>query len=310
MIQGIPVFDLHCHFPVAGDYFPDYPKFGKVDFGKARIEGFEARNYGEVWRKAYNFPKPEPSVEDDAVMADKWIKDIDAKQIEKIGWTSGGGNDRLEKICKMYPDRFYGFAHHHPDSENAVEVLEKAFKEQNMIAYKILGPMVPTDLSDKKYYPLWEVCQKYDKPVLIHFGLLGAAGGTPAGINLSPYAIADVSKKFPHVKFIVPHFGCTYMEDLLQLMWTRDNIWVDTSGSNQWIRWMSYRLSLEDVQRKFVETVGPSRIIFSTDSSWMPRGFAYIYLEEQHKNFRFLNLNDNELHMIFHKNAEYLTGLI
>lgn len=310
MIQGIPVFDIHCHFPVDGDWFPDYPKMDKVDYSQFSTEGFEARKYGDVWRKAFNFPKPEPADKDDKVMAKKWLDDIDAKKIERIGWTSGGGNERLAEICKLYPDRFFGFAHHHPDNENAAELLEKAFKEQNMIGYKVLGPSVPTDLSDKKYYPLWEICAKYDKPVLIHFGLLGAAGGKASGINMSPYAIADVSKKYPHVKFIVPHFGCTRMEDLLQLMWTRDNIWVDTSGSNQWIRWMSYKLSLEDVQKKFIETVGPSRILFSTDSSWMPRGFAYIYLEEQHKNFRFMNLSDNDLHLIFHKNAEYLAHLI
>lgn len=300
MIQGIPILDFHCHFPVKGDYFPDYPKSEKVNFNNKEI-----RDYGEIWRKAFNFPIPEES-KDDLTMAKLWIDDMDKKNIEKICWVSGGGNERLSKVVSLYPDRFYGMAHHHPDSPNAAEELEKSFKEFNMKGYKLLGPNVETSLSDPKYYPLWEICQKYNKPVLIHFGLLGASGGQPNGINISPMSIADVSKKFPKVNFVVPHFGCTYMQELLQLCWTRDNVWVDTSGSNQWIRWMPYKLSLEDVMRKFIETVGPERIIFATDSSWMPRGFAYIYLEEQHKNLRFLGLNDSDIHKVLHLNAERL----
>ena len=303
MIQDIPVFDFHCHFPVDGSYFPDYPDEPKVDFGST-----DSRNYGEVWRKAFNFPKMEKS-EDDLTMAKKWIADMDEKHIEKVCWVSGGGNERLKKIVDLYPDRFYGMAHHHPDAKDAAEQLEIAFRDYGMLGYKILGPQVYTSLSDPKYYPLWEICQKYNKPVLIHYGLLGAAGGTPNGINISPMSIADASKHFPKVNFVVPHFGCTHMEDLLQLMWTRPNVWVDTSGSNQWIRWMPNRMNLEDVMRKFVETVGPERMLFATDSSWMPRGFAYIYLEEQQKIMRFLNLSEEQMHRFLHKNAEFLLGL-
>ena len=146
--------------------------------------------------------------------------------------------------------------------------LYHAIRDLGLKGYKILGPDVYTSLSDKKYYPLWEVCQKYDVPVLIHFGLLGAAGGTATGVNISPLSISQVALDFPRVNFVVPHFGCTCMGDLLQLCWTRPNVWVDSSGSNQWIRWMPFPLTLEDVIRKFIETVGPGRLIFATDSSW------------------------------------------
>jgi len=83
----------------------------------------------------------------------------------------------------------------------------------------------------------------------------------------------------------------------------------DTSGSNQWIRWMPYQLTLEDVIRKFLETVGPSRIIFATDSSWLPRGFSLPYLEEQHRIFRFLNVRDEDLEAIFYTTAAQLLRL-
>lgn len=303
MIRSVKVLDAHCHFPVKGDWFPDYNMMPKVKFD---TEG--SRDHGEIWRKAYNFPEAaEPGT--DEVMADRWYGDMEQKGVDKVVFVSGGGNQRLADIVAMHPDRFIGFAHHNPDSPGAVEELEHAFRDLGMKGYKLLGPLIDTPLDDKKYYPLWEVCEKYNVPVLIHFGLLGAAGGMPTGTNISPFSIAEATLNFPRVNFIVPHFGCTRIEDLLQLCWTRPNVYVDGSGSNQWIRWMPYRLTLEDVVRKYVETVGPGRLIFATDSSWMPRGFAEIYYEEQQKAFRFMGLDDEEMRQVFYENAARLMGL-
>lgn len=303
MIQDIPIIDFHCHFPNTGDMFPGYPKREKKVFDTHGM-----RDIHDQWRKAFNFTEPAPN-QDDKSMAELWIKDMDAKGLEQVCWVSGGGNERLSKIVKIHPERFIGFAHHHPDSENAASELEHAFKNLGMKGYKLLGPDIPTPLSDHKYDELWDICGQYHAPVLIHFGLMGAAGGTPNGVNISPMSIADVTKRFPKTIFVVPHFGCTHMQDLLQLMWTRPNVYLDTSGSNQWIRWMPYQLTLEDVVRKFVETVGPGRILFGTDSSWLPRGFSKIYLEEQNKIFRFVGLNDSEMKLVLHDNAAYLLNL-
>lgn len=302
MIQDLPIIDFHCHFPVQGDWFPDQELPRQVEF-----DTLGSRDHGEIWRKAFNFPKSEKPGSD-TEMADLWYKDIEKKGVEKIVFVSGGGNKRLAEIVKQYPDRFIGFAHHSPDAPDAAGQLEYAFSTLGMRGYKLLGPLINTPLSDKKYHPLWEICETYNVPVLIHFGLLGAAGGMAIGQNISPLSIAQLTLDFPRVNFIVPHFGCTHMGDLLQLCWTRPNVYVDSSGSNQWIRWMPYKLSLEDVIRKFIETIGPGRIIFATDSSWMPRGFAMIYLEEQQKAFRFMGLHDDEMRSVFYDNAANLLG--
>jgi len=303
MIQNLKILDFHCHFPVQGEWFPDYPQRKKVEFGTG-----SGRNYSEIWRQAFNFPKPEQPLSDSA-MVDLYGKDLDAKGVEKVVWVSGGGNERLAKIVQAAPDRFLGFAHQSPDAPDSAEQLEHALRDLGLKGYKILSPEIDTPIDDRRYYPLWEVCQAYQVPVLLHFGLLGAAGGIPVANNISPLRLAKISLDFPDVNFVVPHFGCTHMGDLLQLCWTRPNVYVDTSGSNQWIRWMPYQLTLEDVIRKFLETVGPSRIIFATDSSWLPRGFSLPYLEEQHRIFRFLNVRDEDLEAIFYTTAAQLLRL-
>lgn len=283
--------------------FPDYPEKEKQVFDTHGM-----RDIHEQWRKAFNFPKPEHGT-DDKVSAERWIADMDEKGIERICWVSGGGNENLAIIVKNHPDRFIGFAHNHPQKEGAAAELEHAFRDLGMKGYKLLGPDIEKSLSDPSFDELWDLCASYHAPALIHFGLMGAAGGTPNGVNISPMSIADAAKRHPKTVFVVPHFGCTHMQDLLQVMWTRPNVYLDTSGSNQWIRWMPYQLTLEDVIRKFIETVGPGRILFGTDSSWLPRGFAKIYLEEQNKLFRFVGCSDSDMRLILHDNAAYLLNL-
>jgi len=146
-------------------------------------------------------------------------------------------------------------------------------------------------------------------PVLIHFGVLGSSGGISSHMNINPLALHDAVKAFPRVNFIVPHFGAGYPTELLHLCWTCPNVYVDSSGSNQWVRWMAYPLTLQDLFRKFYETVGPDRMLFATDSSWFPRTFTMTYLEDQHRIMRFLGFPDGDLEKILYKNAERLLHL-
>jgi len=93
------------------------------------------------------------------------------------------------------------------------------------------------------------------------------------------------------------------------LMWVCGNVYVDTSGSNEWMRWMPYALDLKALFGKFLETVGPQRIVFGTDSSWFPRGFARRYLQVQFQACRELGLGQDALRLIFAGNAARLLGL-
>ena len=70
-----------------------------------------------------------------------------------------------------------------------------------------------------------------------------------------------------------------------------------------------WKLTLEDLIRKFYETVGPDRILFGSDSSWFPRGFSIRYLQDQIRACRFMNLPDDALRKIFGDNAVRLFRL-
>jgi predicted TIM-barrel fold metal-dependent hydrolase len=55
--------------------------------------------------------------------------------------------------------------------------------------------------------------------------------------------------------------------------------------------------------------VGPDRIVFGTDSSYFPRGFAAEYLREQVMTCRSIGLDQGTVEKIFYGNAARLLGL-
>jgi predicted TIM-barrel fold metal-dependent hydrolase len=72
---------------------------------------------------------------------------------------------------------------------------------------------------------------------------------------------------------------------------------------------MPYKLTLEDLFQRFYETIGPERILFGSDSSWFPRGFAIRYLLDQIRICRFMNMKHEDLQLIFGGNAARLLNV-
>ena len=305
---GIPVLDFHAHFPVRGGSDPaqaEYvSRFGEEKW--AVIRRHLAADQ-EAWRRAWGFPAPEPPG-DDTEMAARWAQEVERHQLVRVVFVTGGGNERLAAALRPYSDKFVGFAHHDPFAPDAPAALERAVTSLGLRGYKIIAPHHRDRLDDERLYPLWETAERLKIPVLIHFGPLRYEG-IVAGPNINPLVLQDVARAFPDVPFVVPHFGCGYPRELLHLMWVCGNVYVDTSGSNEWMRWMPYALDLRTLFAKFLDTVGAQRIIFGTDSSWFPRGFARRYLEVQLEACRELGLGDGDLRLIFAGNAARLLGL-
>jgi predicted TIM-barrel fold metal-dependent hydrolase len=250
------------------------------------------------------FEPPEEGAHSDEEQAKRWVMDMDEKGLERVNFVMGGGNDNLAKIVKMYPERFTGFANHSLFDEDAAEELERAVTELGLKGYKVIGSSQSKPIDSVEAYPVWKKAEQLGIPVMVHFGVLGGGGGPAHNVrNLNPLTFWRVCSDFPTLKVIVPHFGACYWRELLQLCWQCPSVYVDTSGSNQWMRWMPYELSLKDLFRKAVETIGVERLIFGTDSSYFPRGFSIEYLREQLKICYDLGLPDASIQKIFHDNA-------
>lgn len=304
-----PIIDFHAHFPVADDgdtaqWEADYAaRFGleKLNFLKR-----QARASDEKWWRAYSFHSAETEIPTVKVQAERWSQEVERYGLEKIVFVTGGGNDTLAQVIAMNPKRFIGFAHHDPFRPDAAGELRRAIGELGLRGYKILAPALSGALDSPALDALWATAEQLQIPVLVHFGVLGGGGGIAQHVNINPLILQTAAKGFPGINFIIPHFSAGYPQELLQLAWVCPNVSVDSSGNNEWARWMPYPLSLHDLFRKFYETIGPERILFGTDSEWFPRGFANRYYETQWQVCCEIGMDSDDLHKVFHDNAARL----
>jgi len=316
MSEKRKIIDSHVHFMVKGTEMTPIRKKYVEENSEVKWQKLQemSQYQRDQWSKAWGFPKPEPTKDTIEETVAQWLEDMDRKGVDKAVFVTAGdyatSNENMTKIVKMAPDRFIGYAFHDPFAPNAAELLEKAIVEQGLKGIKILGPALDGALDDPVLNPMWEVAEKHQIPVLFHFGIMGAAGGVAKHVNMSPMIIHDVAKKYPDVSFIVPHFGCGQTEDALMLAWVCPNVYIDTSGSNQWTRWVPYPLTVKDLLKKWYETIGPDRILFGTDGAWFPRGFVQKYYDQQMRACYELGFTDEEVDKIFGGNLERLIARV
>lgn len=303
--ERLGVIDVHTHFPIKNSMnMPEQPPRHPL------LEAY-ARDRGERMRAEWNNePADPPASTDEEVNTalERWAGEVHAHQLRKVVFVSGGGNDRLASLIVKHPDKFVGLAHHRLEPGAGAELV-RAIDELGLRGYKLLGPATDYPFEAPELRGVWETLAERGLPALIHFGFLGRGGGVVEHPRMSPLSLFQVARDFPEVPFIIPHFGAGYFRELLALCWSLPNIYIDTSGSNQWMRWMPYPLTLEDLYRKALETVGPERIVFGSDSSYFPRGFASRYLQDQLRAAYTLNVHEDDIALIFGGNAARLLRL-
>jgi hypothetical protein len=107
--------------------------------------------------------------------------------------------------------------------------------------------------------------------------------GLPSRFDLrlgDPLGVSRLALAFPHVRFIVPHFGAGLLREALMAAEACANIHFDTSSSNSWVRYTP-GLTLAAVFKTALAVAGPSRLLFGSDSSFFPRGWQRGIYEEQ-----------------------------
>ncbi|MCZ7436987.1 amidohydrolase family protein [Micromonospora sp. WMMC241] len=311
--RGLDVVDFHLHFRIGADETVHaceeaagmHP--GGAHEREVRAAG--SAPYARQWRRAWSFPEPEPPAERWQDEADRWVEELRAAGVRRAVFVTGGGNDALADVVDRHPDLLLGLAHHDPYSPDAAAELERAVTERGLRGLKLFAPLLRGPLDHTDLDPLWATAQRLGVPVLIHIGHYGSAGGLPVGRYGGPDELVRMARRFPELAVVVPHFGVQHVQELFFAAWGCPNISIDTSGSNQWVRWMPYRLTLEDLFRRAYETIGPHRIVFGSDSSWFPRGYVTRYLDDQLRVCHELGLPEDHLRAIFAGNAERLLGL-
>jgi uncharacterized protein len=158
------------------------------------------------------------------------------------------------------------------------------------------------------------VAGEHGSAVFAHCGYLSIEARVrlqlPSRIDLragDPLAVAATAVRFPQVPVIVPHFGAGFFREALMAADAAPNIYLDTSSSNAWVKYVP-GLTLTEVFRRALATAGPDRLIFGTDSSFFPRGWRRVIHGAQRTVLDELGVEPDVAAKIFSGNFDRIFG--
>ena len=137
-------------------------------------------------------------------------------------------NEDMAALAKKYEGDFFPFAAVDPHSPDAEQKLEHAFKDLGLCGLKLHPSKQAFFPQDKKYYPLYEICLKYNKPITFH-----------AGMSWEPNALMEYSRPmnferiavdFPKLRFSLAHMGFPWIVETAALLAKYPNVYADTSA--------------------------------------------------------------------------------
>ncbi|MCH7567851.1 MAG: amidohydrolase [Nanoarchaeota archaeon] len=243
-----------------------------------------------------------PSIEEGRKM---WLEAMDKNGIEKTVFIAlDAGNEDFLKFIES-SDRFIGTTNVNPIEEDAVKKLEADIK-RGCKGLKLFATSSGFDVGDERAYSVYEYCEKNEIPIVIHFGVtIGRTSDLDLG---NPLRLSKVVSRFPKLKFIIAHFGAGFFKEALLLMYKNENVYFDTSGTNNWLEYSPFGWTLKDLFRISLNAIGSKRILFGTDSHRMSEGYRENILKEQMEIVKEL-AGEEGVEDIFYNNAKKVFGI-
>lgn len=293
--------DAHCHFfssqffRTLGRSMSDFTGDGAVELPK-RI-GWDA-----------------PGADD--VLADRWVKELDQYGVKRAVLIASVPDDEasVSAAVARHGQRFVGAFMFNPAAPDADAQIERAFQNPQLRMACLFPAMHGLAVDDPASDAVFAAAQQHGRAVFVHCGVLAIGVRKKLGLSSpfdlrlgDPLAVAAMAVHYPEVPVIIPHFGAGLFREALMAASAAPNVFLDTSSSNSWIK-MHPHLSLRDVYARAIDVVGPSRLLFGTDSSFFPRGWQNQIHEEHMEVLTDLDVDSASQHLIFGGNFDRVFG--
>ena len=215
-------------------------------------------------------------------LAARWVQELDAAQVSRAAIIASvpRDEDSVAAAVAAHPRRFVGFFMLDPAAADGYDRAQRAVSDRGLRGIWLFPAMNHVPLDDKSVRRIVEVAASHPgTAVFVHCGALSIGVRRKLGLASTfdfrlgdPLGVAKLASAYPNVPFIIPHFGAGFFREALIAADACANIHLDTSSSNQWIRYTP-GLTLSDVFKTALAVAGPSRLLFGTDSSFFPRGW-------------------------------------
>lgn len=295
----IEVQDAHAHF------------FGRSFFKALALQKGVSDIAGMVAALGWDLP---PDNNED--LARLWTEELDRHGVAKSVLMASvpGDETGVGDAVRAFPDRFYGYFMLNPLADGALERARMAFEELGLQGLCLFPAMQGFSVQDARLGPLYELASEADnRVVFVHMGVLTvgirAKLGLPSKFNMScsnPIDLHAVAMHHPSTNFVLPHFGAGYFREALMLASLSPNVYLDTSSSNSWTKYLTPRPSLRDVFGQALDVVGPERVLFGSDSSFFPRGWNGRVFDAQCEALEQNGIPRADAEAIFGQNLERL----
>jgi predicted TIM-barrel fold metal-dependent hydrolase len=248
-------------------------------------------------------------------LADRWVKELDAHGVARSALIASVPGDEASVAAAVarHPGRFVGFFMVDPSAEQAADRVTHAISGLRLRVACLFPAMHHVPLADARIERIAEaIAAQPGTAVFVHCGVLSVGVrkklGLPSRFDLSlgdPLSLTRLAQAFPRLPFIVPHFGAGMLRETMMAADACPNIHVDTSSSNSWIRYAP-GWTLPGVFKTAMSVVGPSRLLFGTDSSFFPRGWQRAIHESQKTAAAEAGISEGDRALIFGGNFDRL----
>ncbi len=214
-------------------------------------------------------------------------------------------NEEIRQLVDLAPDKFIGFASVDPFAQNAAELLEHAFCELKLKGLKLhpcRQQFYPSDEKAGKLSQIYDLCEKYHKPILFHSGL----SWEPNALSkyARPLEFEELAAKRPGLNICLGHFGWPWVQEAAMLMLKYPNVYADTGILYFDNAWEFYRkVFTQDIPVTWIDRSLRHQVMFGSNN---PR-FEQIRMADAITK---LGLRESTLDLVKGENAiAFLGGL-
>lgn len=254
----------------------------------------------------WDLPPQEPEA-----LAAAWVQELDRHGVQATALIASVPGDEVSVVAAAHshPERFWAFAMVNPRAAAGSAASWPPETFSSVRAACLFPAMHGYSIQDECTRPVFEWAQRERRAVFVHCGVLSVGIRKRLGLQSlfdmrfsNPIDVHAVALRYPEVPILVPHFGAGYFREALMLAGMCPNVYLDTSSSNDWMRFQGSPIDLRQVFRRALDVCGAGRLLFGTDSSYFPRGWQHSVFDVQARALYELGVSEADARAIFGEN--------